>query len=135
MALALIRLGLGIGLLVVTSAAFAAEALPDPTRPPAIVTEPTPKADKLRPAAEALVLQSVLVSPTRKVAVISGIPLMPGGRIREHTLIDVSTSGATLDGPEGRIDLKLFGGTDRRATKTAHPGPTKRAPTLGSSRP
>ena len=135
MAHALIAGALGLALAATGAHVLAGEALPDPTRPPAVVANAAAGTEKAKAPAEALVLQSVLVSPTRKVAIISGTPLMPGGRIRDHTLIDVTPTGVLLDGPEGRIGLKLFGGEDRRAVKTAHTAPTPRAMTRGSTRP
>ncbi|MFO1321237.1 MAG: hypothetical protein U1F52_16620 [Burkholderiales bacterium] len=135
MAHALITGALGLVLVAACPRVLAGEALPDPTRPPAAVANHAAGGEKVKAPAEALVLQSVLVSPSRKVAIISGTPLMPGGRIHDHTLIDVTPTGVLLDGPEGRIGLKLFGGDDRRAVKTAHTAPTPRATTRGSPRP
>lgn len=135
MARALIRGIAALCAFLVSAGSGAAEALPDPTRPPAILADPVVRVDKGRTAAEALVLQSVLVSPVRKVAVISGAPLVPGSRIQNHTLVDVTATSAVLDGPEGRVELKLFGGTDSGALKTPHGAPGTRAPSRGTHRP
>lgn len=91
------------------TAVGATEVLPDPTRPPAHLTAPRAAPETAKSPRAEFVLQSVLVAPGRKVAVISGLPMTLGSRIQDHTLVAVTATGATLDGPGGRIDLELFG--------------------------
>lgn len=84
-----------------------AETFFDPTRPlvAGLVPEPGPAAS---PAEAPLVLQSVLLSPQRKLAVISGQSVALGQRIRAYTLINLGSRQAELQGPQGRLTLWLL---------------------------
>lgn len=77
--------------------------LPDPTRPPPALTAP---AGEAAPAAP--VLQSVLLSPTRRAAIISGQTVVLGGTYQGARLIRITESEAVLrDG--GKVQtLKLY---------------------------
>ena len=97
-----------------------AETLPDPTRPPAFLFAPT---DGDGPAAEStgggLILQSVLIAPNRRSAIIGGKALSIGDRLGDFTLVRVSEGEVQLRGPEGSRTLKLFPGVTKRV---AHGG-------------
>lgn len=95
---------LAIGLVV----QFAqAETFFDPTRP--LVAGLVPETGPLSSAAEApLVLQSVLLSPQRKLAVISGQNVTLGQSIRAYRLVTLSNRQAELQGPQGRLTLWLL---------------------------
>jgi len=85
-------------------AAPPAEALADPTRPPysgrGVGAEQAPVAGPE--------LQSVLISPTRKVAVINGQTVPLGGKFRDATLTSITQSGVELH-KGGRVEvLRLF---------------------------
>ncbi|MBX9963616.1 MAG: MSHA biogenesis protein MshK [Burkholderiales bacterium] len=98
-----------------------AETLPDPTRPPAFLFAP---ADGDGPPAEAsggLVLQSVLIAPNRRSAIIGGRTLSVGDRLGDFTLVRVSEGEVQLRGPEGARTLKLFPAVTKRV---AHGGDT-----------
>ncbi|MCX9155083.1 hypothetical protein OPU71_02980 [Niveibacterium sp. 24ML] len=94
--------GLAFGL-----CAMAALAAPgDPTRPPdAYLPAAMPAAGA--PSAEAMVLQSVLIGPDRKLAVISGQTVLLGGRIGEARLVAMSEKSATIEDASGRRVLPL----------------------------
>jgi hypothetical protein len=62
-----------------------------------------------------LVLQSVLLSPERKAAVISGKVVAPGGRIEGLTLVRLTETEATLAGPRGSVRLRLYPGVEKLA--------------------
>lgn len=107
--------------LVLTASMHAvqAETLPDPTRPPAFLFAP---ADGDGPPAEAsggLVLQSVLIAPNRRSAIIGGKALSVGDRLGDFTLVRVSEGEVQLRGPEGSRTLKLFPAVTKRV---AHGG-------------
>ena len=67
-------------------------ALVDPTRPPSLSTESSGNEPAAPPGPR---LQSVLISPTRRVAVISGSTVVQGGRYGNATVASIS-EGAVL---------------------------------------
>lgn len=99
-----------------------AETLPDPTRPPAFLFAP---ADGEGPATESagggMILQSVLIAPNRRSAIIGGKALSVGDRLGDFTLVRVSEGEVQLRGPEGSRTLKLFPSVTKRV---AHGGDT-----------
>lgn len=82
--------------------AHAAEALPDPTRPPAEMSMTGGV------AASGPVLQSVMLAPGRRNAVIGGQLLREGDTFGEAKLIKISESEVVLSGPDGEQVLRLF---------------------------
>ena len=102
------------------SSAFChAEALPDPTRPPAEIGTTAQVA-----APKETGLQSVYISPIRRAAIINGQTVELGGRFGSSRLVEVSESGIVLEGAQGRRTMALFPGVDlvsRAAPKTGKP--------------
>lgn len=88
---------------------LAAEMLPDPTRPAAEAG----LSGEVAPVASGPVLQSVMIRPGRRTAVISGQLLAEGERFGDARLVRVSEGEAVLAGPVGRQTLKLFPGVDK----------------------
>ena len=80
------------------------EALADPTRPP--FSAPGLGADQAPAAGPEL--QSVLISPTRKVAVIDGQTVPLGGRFRDATLTRITEAGVELHNGSRIEVLKLY---------------------------
>lgn len=123
--------------LVLAVSAVRAETLPDPTRPPAFLFAP---ADGDGPPAEAsgggLILQSVLIAPNRRSAIIGGRTLEVGDRFGDFTLMRVSEGEVQLRGPKGSRTLKLFPAVTKRLAHggdTAVDGPAAAArPTRGT---
>jgi len=95
----LFALALGVG----TAQALAGEMLPDPTRPPVEAGVDIPGVVAVGP-----VLQSVMIRPGRRTALISGQLLAEGERFGDAKLIKISEGEVILIGPEGRQTLKLF---------------------------
>lgn len=81
-----------------------AEDLPDPTRPPAEFG--APQAQDAAPRESGL--QSLIISPARRAAIISGRTVELGGRLGDSKLVEVSESSVVLQGPQGRRTLALF---------------------------
>jgi hypothetical protein len=102
----------------------AAEDLPDPMRP--AVAAAKSDSDQAGAAVGDLVLQSVLVSSQRRVAVISGQVVPLGGRIDAWRLVRLTESQAWLRGPEGERMLDLYGAAARQLVKSAPVAPLKR---------
>ncbi|WP_018609060.1 hypothetical protein [Uliginosibacterium gangwonense] len=80
----------------------------DPTRPPAAFLPGAPTAASSAAIEAPLVLQSVLLSPQRKSAVISGQSVAIGQSIRGYQLRSLGPSQAQLYGSNGMIILKLL---------------------------
>ena len=102
----LVALGLG---------AAQAQGLADPTRPPpGLRSAGAPRATG---EAAGLVLQSVIISDTRRSAIISGQHVMLGGRIGPARLIKVSETAVVLLTGDSRRTLKLYPGVRKRAVE------------------
>ncbi len=93
-----------------------AQALSDPTRPPAAPAA-SPDEGLNETAKGALRLQSVLISPGRRVAVIDGRLVQLGERIGDATLVAISESQVVLQRAGGRETLKLNPVVDKKAAK------------------
>jgi hypothetical protein len=109
----LLLLGLGVGLAF--SAPAQTRALVDPTRPPNVGEEAS--------AGEATIrgprLQSILISPTRRAAVISGTAVALGGKFGEATLEQVTESAVVLRYADRRETLQLLPGQDKQEQRAA----------------
>ena len=86
-----------------TSTAFA-QALRDPTRPPTA----SKKGVTDVPEQSGWVLQSVLISPERRYAIINGEIVPLGGSVAGAELIAVAAERVTLRTPEGLRVVQLF---------------------------
>jgi len=89
--------------------------LADPTRPPGAGADSVAEAA----APDATRLQSVLISPTRRIAVIDGKAVALGGRIGDATLETVTESAAVLRYADRRETLWLMPGVDKRERRSA----------------
>ena len=83
--------------------AATAEELPDPTRPPAELAAPADKA-AIQPAG----LQSIIISETRRAAIIDGKTVELGGKYGDTKLIEVNEGNVVLRGAQGRQVMTLF---------------------------
>ena len=101
-------------LLASSSAIQAQENLPDPTRPPAGMGASAP-------AASGPVLQSVLISPGRKLAVISGETVQVGDRFGEARVTRIAEGEVVLIRGEKSQTLRLFPGIEKRQAKGGRP--------------
>lgn len=92
------------------AATAVAQGLADPTRPPAALAA----AENSAVATGGPVLQSVMMSPGRKVAMISGQVVALGGRYGSARLVRLTDSEAVLrDGTE-TIVLSLYPQVEKR---------------------
>ncbi|HVS25958.1 MAG TPA: MSHA biogenesis protein MshK [Burkholderiales bacterium] len=91
-----------------------AENLPDPTRPP-----PGALTLGAAVASSGPVLQSVLISPGRKTAIISGETVRLGGKYGAATVIRISESEVVLNHGGNLQTLRLFPEVEK---KTDHAG-------------
>ena len=100
----------------------AAQTLRDPTRPPAA----SAKGAAGRMEQPGWILQSVLISPERRYAIINGEVVALGGSIAGAELIAVAAERVTLRTREGLRIVHLFPDVTRLGAADASPGPTKR---------
>ncbi len=85
-----------------------AHAIDDPTRPPEGLSVRTTTTDATGAAAPVFDLQSVLVSPGRRVAVINGQTLRPGDRIDGARITTITRNTVHLDTAQGPVTLELL---------------------------
>jgi MSHA biogenesis protein MshK len=91
-----------------------AQNLVDPTRPPA--SHRTGQDSMTNSPMSGPVLQSVLVSPERKVAVISGQAVRLGEKFGDARVIKITENEVKLKGKNGVQTLKLYPGVEKDLT-------------------
>lgn len=104
------RLNTLVAAMAIGASAPSALAAPfaDPTRPPSLDGE----------RAEAPVgprVESILIAPDRRIAVISGQEVTIGSRIGDGEVVRISASEVRIRTPGGEKSLKLFTTQARRA--------------------
>ena len=99
-----------------TSHACAAQtSLPDPTRPPAALSaEAAAKPGAGQASKSAHRVQTVLISPERKLAVIDGRTVPLGGRIDDALVIAITETGVTLRRGAQTETLPLNAGVQKK---------------------
>jgi MSHA biogenesis protein MshK len=105
-------------LVLVFSASAVAQVTIDPTRPPSgyATAAPEPSGD----AAGTLTLQSVLISPSQKAAIISGVTVKLGEKYGDAVLVKVAENEVVLKSAGASQVLKLYPGIEKReVTSTA----------------
>ncbi|HEX2566490.1 MAG TPA: MSHA biogenesis protein MshK [Burkholderiales bacterium] len=112
------------GLLACSAPAHGAlgQSLADPTRPPNVSGAPGAQGDAEAPST---ILQSVLISPGRKLAVINGAVVPLGGKVGEATLTSISESQVVLKFADRIEVVKLLGGIERRPVRGAREKPAR----------
>lgn len=119
---------LALSLLCVACSAMAQRgALVDPTRPPMAASEPS-AGEAAAPAGPQL--QSVLISPTRRVAVISGSTVVQGGKYGSATVVAISEGAVLLRYADRKETLHLIPGVVKRerqsdAASQSHKGTSR----------
>lgn len=100
--------------LALLAGSAAADALPrplsDPTRPPSM----SPETGEAQP--QETRLQSILISPGRKLAVIDGKTVPLGGRVGDATLVAIGVAEVTLRRGQQLETLHLFPALKDRAS-------------------
>lgn len=112
-------------LCVLTASTAAAQALRDPTRPPPAAGT---KSAAGRIEQSGWILQSVLISPERRYAIINGEVVGLGGSIAGAELVAVAEERVTLRTREGLRVVRLFPDVRRLSSADASPGATERIP-------
>lgn len=96
-----------------------AQAMNDPMRPPAAYVD----AESGGGEAGGPVLQSVMISPTLKAAIINGEMVKLGGKFGSARLVKVSESEVVLRSGEEMQVLKMYPGVEKRANVKKVPKP------------
>jgi len=103
--------------LVLAPVAYA-QALSDPTQPPA-ATDAVSAPGGAQSSPQLSRLQSVLIAPGRRIAIIDGVTVPLGGKLGDATLVRLSETEAVLrKGGETEV-LKLLPGIERKFVKRA----------------
>src|SRR5437763_11508208 len=104
------RMSAALGLLgaIAAGAAIAQGGLADPTRPPSVVPKVESAGGTAAPAQAARRLQSVLISGTRKLAVIDGKTVALGEKIDGAKLVGVAETGVTMRRGEDRQTCRMY---------------------------
>lgn len=101
--------------LLAAGAAGQSAPFPDPTRPPDVgagaqlATQPASR------------LQSVLIAPGRRRAVINGKTVAIGSRVGDATVVRISPSAVVLEGAKGSETLKLYPAVEKTMLRRRHP--------------
>jgi MSHA biogenesis protein MshK len=111
-------------LLLGLAPAAQAQALADPTRPPHVA--PGKAGNGAGEAGAAFRLESVLISPSRRLAVIDGRTVAVGGKVHDATVVEITETYALLRQGGEVKRLLLYPGIERRPTKTAEAAGKKR---------
>ncbi|MGQ0510909.1 MAG: hypothetical protein ACT4P9_09875 [Betaproteobacteria bacterium] len=95
-----------------------AQAAPfaDPTQPPGATPGGT---DSATGAPEGPRLQSVLIAPNRRVAVIGGQTVPLGGMYGEFRVVRISEGEVVLQAGQERQTLKLYADVEKRVSRPA----------------
>jgi len=98
-----------VSVLAPTIAAAQGQITTDPTRPPAALAAEAPKG-----AVAANQLQTVMISPTRKAAIINGVMVELGKKYGDAVLTKVGEDEIVLESGGSRQVLKLHPGIDKK---------------------
>lgn len=97
------------------AAAAQSARLADPTRPPNAVTDsPSEPVARAGPR-----LQSVLISPTRRIAVISGTAVALGGKYGSATVAGITEGAVLLRYADRSETLRLIPGVEKHERRVA----------------
>ncbi len=104
-------------MLSAAASAVLAEGLADPTRPPASLGATVSEENAGRTSNAGPVLQSVLIAPGRREAIISGQTVRLGSKFGEARVVSIAESEVVLRNGKDRQVLKLFPGMEKRVAR------------------
>ncbi|MFZ6673605.1 MSHA biogenesis protein MshK [Undibacterium sp. Xuan67W] len=116
----IVSLFMGLSLLS-QPALVAAQSIPDPTRPPDTLLLPATTGSN--EIAAGPVLQSVLISPSRRLAIISGKTLGLNDKFNEQTVIKINETEVVLRNGKELQTLKLFPDFEKKPTRASNTPP------------
>jgi len=116
--------------LMLFSASAVAQVGNDPTRPPTGFGSGAADAD-IADTGGGMTLQSVMISPTSRTAIISGVTVKLGQKYGDAVLVKVAESEVVLRSGATSQVLKLYPGVEKRDTA---PAAAKTAPRRSKAR-
>ena len=128
---ALLRPLMGIGVFCALSAVIFplhAEELTDPTRPPANIFQAASGRSSGAGTAQPSGLRSIIISETRRAAIIDGKTVELGGRFGNARLVEVNAGSVVLQRGKNRQVLTLFPGVKITHEEIPDPGSSKMEP-------
>lgn len=111
-----------------------AQQLRDPTRPPAMLA-PTGGETKQPDSNSGLVLQTILISPSRRSAIVDGRLLTVGQSVSGFKVVSIEEGVVTLKGPQGTRRLQMFPAVEMRKSLTVRPDLSQPPAPQGSATP
>jgi MSHA biogenesis protein MshK len=96
----------------------AAQALTDPTRPPSSMAGDAQPGMQVAPSGP--VLQSVLIAPGRKVAIISGATVQVGDKVGEARVVKIAEGEVVLRNGKDTQTLKLYPDVEKLPVSSRH---------------
>jgi len=112
-----ISLALLLAATFLATGAVAAQGLVDPTRPPHLGEAPAGVGAAGDGPPGAYRLETVILSPGRKLAVINGTMVPLGGKIGEGRLVKVTERGVVIQTGDGVERLQFHPGLEKRPVK------------------
>jgi MSHA biogenesis protein MshK len=109
--------------LVLAAGAAGAQVTNDPTRPPVGYATESPE---MPVESGGPTLQSVLISPSRKAAIISGVMVKEGDKFGDAVLVKVAENEVVLKSAGASQVLKLHPGVEKREIVPGEKGGTRR---------
>jgi MSHA biogenesis protein MshK len=106
---------LTVGACSLAHSAGAQSALVDPTKPPSMAAAAARGGAPEQAASQRL--QSILISPTRKLAVIDGRTVTEGSRLEAATVVQIAETRVTLRQGAELMTLELYPGIQRTPGK------------------
>lgn len=100
-----------------------AQILNDPTRPP-VGAQPVDPGDKPESGA---VLQSVMIMPNTRFAIIGGERVEVGGRYRDAQVVRITETEVVLRRAEGTESLQMYPEVKMKAARPVQPAPPEPA--------
>jgi len=104
----------------------AQQVMDDPTRPPAALLSGTPGA-----AIGGSLLQSVIITPTQRAAIIGGEKVDLGGKYGDARVVKITESEVVLRSATGTETLQMYPGVEMKPVESgggAEPGKARKAP-------
>jgi MSHA biogenesis protein MshK len=108
---------IGVAGLLVLNGAVDARAMTDPTRPPhaVVVVEGEPQ------QAKGPVLQSVMIMPNRRSAIIDGERVEAGGRFGDAHVLKITETEVVLKYGDRTETLKMYPDVEKKMVRSADP--------------
>ena len=111
----------GLLLLCMLSTVSSAQSLPDPTRPPAEISNTSPVTDGKTISSVNSGLQSIIIAPNHRAAIINGKTVLLGEKYGNAKLVEVTERGVVLLGKQGKQVMSLFPGVKLKMKGGATP--------------